>query len=95
VIAVTPGAVTLEVNGVERTLPVSNTINVVQLSSSAPGMVSSLADQAKRNKKAAKAATKAEQKHRAAAKKAEKQRKKREKKALQAIEEQLASSGNL
>ena len=39
VIAVTPGSVTLEVNGTERTLPLSDTINVVQLSASAPGFV--------------------------------------------------------
>jgi len=95
VVDVTPRAITFEVNGIDRTLPVSDTINVVQLSSSAPGMVSSPADQAKLDKKAAKAAARAEKKLRAAIKKAEKRRQKQEKKALQAIEEDLANSGNL
>jgi hypothetical protein len=95
VIAVSPGSVTLEVNGVERTLPISDTINVVQLSASAPGTPSGVVDQAQLDKKAQKAAKKAAKQLRAAMKKAEKQLKKQQKKAEQAMEEELSTAGNL
>jgi hypothetical protein len=93
VVDVSPRAVTFTVNGAERTVPISDAINVVQLSASAPGTVSSPADQAKLDKKARKAVAKVEKKRRAAIKKAEKRRKKEEK-ALRAMEEELAAEGN-